>query len=346
MDTKEDKKVTIDEVAKLCGVSKTTISRYLNHKYENISEETRERIRRVITELNYRPNRSAQRLKAGRTMLVGCTIGDISSPFSSLLLKGITSICEEAGYQVLFADSREDPAREQRAIEGFLGNRVDGLIVNTAGGNDEFLAAIQNKGIPVTLADRGLKQSGLLDTAASTDEKSAYDCVAFLLKYGYTHIAFFTEGNGSIMPRILRHRGYGKAVRALCPPGVEPILYEFDRETRDSCRKCIHDFRRAYPNERIAILSVNGVTAQSILLCVKDAGVELGYGYGLCTFDDWTWLQLAPPGVTSVAMETEQIGATAALMLLERISGKKAYDAPGEYVEIATKLIVRGSTQK
>ena len=92
MDAQAEKKITIDQVAKLCGVSKTTISRYLNGKFENISAETRENIRQVIEELDYRPNRSAQRLKASRSMLIGCTIGDVSSPFSGLLLKGITRV--------------------------------------------------------------------------------------------------------------------------------------------------------------------------------------------------------------------------------------------------------------
>ena len=69
-------KVTIDQVAAICGVSKTTISRYLNHKYENISAETRQRIEQVIAELDYRPNRTAQRLKASRSMLIGCCIGE------------------------------------------------------------------------------------------------------------------------------------------------------------------------------------------------------------------------------------------------------------------------------
>ena len=109
------KKVTIDQVAKLCGVSKTTVSRFLNHKYENISEETRRRIERVIEELDYRPNRSAQRLKASRSMLIGCCIGDLSGPFSGLLLRGITRVCEAAGYPVLFADSSEDARKERKA---------------------------------------------------------------------------------------------------------------------------------------------------------------------------------------------------------------------------------------
>ena len=195
-------KVTIDQVAAICGVSKTTISRYLNHKYENISAETRGRIEQVIAELDYRPNRTAQRLKASRSMLIGCCIGDIASPFAGLLLKGISETCESAGYQVLFADSKENALREQRAIEGFLENRVDGLIVNTTGGNDEFLIRVQNeRGVPVVLADRSLQHEGKLDTVISEYRHSTIDCVELMLRYGYRKIAFFTERVQSVMPR-------------------------------------------------------------------------------------------------------------------------------------------------
>lgn len=182
-------KVTINQVAEICGVSKTTISRYLNHKYENISAETRQRIEQVITELNYRPDRSAQRLKASRSMLIGCCIGDIASPFAGLLLKGVTETCESAGYQVLFADCKENPMREQRAIEGFLENRVDGLIVNSAGDNDEFLIGIQReRGVPVVLADRSLQLRGKLDTVINEYHRSTTECVERMLNCGYRNI--------------------------------------------------------------------------------------------------------------------------------------------------------------
>ena len=168
MDTQSEKKVTINQVANYCGVSKTTISRFLNGKYENMSAETKEKISAAVKALNYHPDRSAQRLKSSRTMLIGCVIGDVSSPFSALLLKGITSVCEESGYQVLFADSRESARREKRAIRGFLDNRVDGLIVNTCGSNDEYLLELQGRGIPLVLADRPLMEPGLIDTVGKT----------------------------------------------------------------------------------------------------------------------------------------------------------------------------------
>ena len=322
-------KVTIDQVAAICGVSKTTISRYLNHKYENISAETRQRIEQVIAELDYRPNRTAQRLKASRSMLIGCCIGDIGSPFAGLLLKGITETCESAGYQVLFADSKENALREQRAIEGFLENRVDGLIVNTTGGNDEFLIRVQN-------------ERGKLDTVISEYRRSTIDCVELMLRYGYRKIAFFTERIQSVMPRIQRRESFFSAFSGRRDE-AEPFLYEFSRETEGDCLRCVRDFRERFSGERIAALAVNGVTAMDVLRAMQQAGITPGYDFGFCTFDDWSWFSLISPGITAVRMETKQLGSRAAELLLERLRGEREENAPAVSVELPTTLIERGS---
>ncbi len=335
-------KVTIDQVAALCGVSKTTISRYLNHKYENISAETRQRIEQVIAELDYRPNRTAQRLKASRSMLIGCCIGDIASPFAGLLLKGITRTCESAGYQVLFADSREDPAREQRAIEGFLENRVDGLIVNTTGGNDEFLVSVQReRGVPLVLADRSLKQGGRLDTVISEYRQSTADCVRMLQYCGYREIAFFTEEIRSVMPRIQRRDAFLEAFPAADRSRAR--IYEFSVEREDDCLRCVRDLIGSFPGERVAVLCVNGVTAMHVLRALREEGIVPGTDFGFCTFDDWSWFSLIPPGISAIRMETEQLGARAAELLLEKLRGERETDAPAVNVELPTTFLSRGS---
>ena len=84
-------KITIDSVAERAGVSKTTISRYLNGRYDMLSEDTRAKIEAAIKELHYRPNRIAQSLKGGQSRLIGCIASDIGSPFTSILVKGINS---------------------------------------------------------------------------------------------------------------------------------------------------------------------------------------------------------------------------------------------------------------
>ena len=250
-------------------------------------------------------------------MLIGCCIGDIASPFAGLLLKGITETCESAGYQVLFADSKENSLREQRAIEGFLENRVDGLIVNTTGGNDEFLIRVQNeRGVPVVLADRSLQREGELDTVISEYRHSTMDCVELMLRYA------------------------GKR------DGAEPFLYEFSRENEGDCLRCVQDFRARFPGERIAVLAVNGVTAMDVLCAMQQAGITPGYDFGFCTFDDWSWFSLISPGITAVRQETKQLGARAAELLLERLRGEREDNAPAVNVELPTTFMERGSLMR
>lgn len=341
-----EKKATITDVAAKSGVSKTTVSRFLNGKYENISRQTMERIQSVIDELDYRPNRTAQRLKASRSMLVGCVIGDVSSPFAAMLLKGIMGACEAAGYQVLFADCNDDPERERMAIESLAANKVDGLILNTAGGNEELFLTLKAEGLPVVLADRGLINEGLIDAVTVPNYDIAYECVRMLKDCGYTRIAFFTEGNRQITPRIRRCAGYCEAVKKLFPAGTEPEIYEFDKDDAESCQSKILEFREKYPGERIAGLSVNGVTTQRLMLALRALDMKFDSNFGLCGFDDWNWLQLDPSGVTSVSLPTRQLGEEAAKLLIERMSGERPADSPAVHIELPARIIMRGSTVK
>ena len=336
--------MTIDQVAQICGVSKTTISRFLNGKYENMSAETRERIRAAVAELNYRPNRSAQRLKSSRSMLIGCVVADVSSPFSAILLKGIATVCEEAGYQVLFADSAGSPRRETRVIEGFLENRVDGLIVNTCGGNDDYLISLSRRGIPTVLADRVLMDSSGMDTVASPNQQAACEATRFLLDRGYSRVAFFSETVGTVSPRILRQRGYVEAIGRYAPAGTESETFEFGTDDVSGCVDCLKSFMEKYPGRRLAVLSSNGTTAQSLLLAANELGLEFGYDLGMCTFDDWSLLRIARPGITAVAQRTGEVGAQAARLLMERLNGSRPEDSPPVTVMISTTLMVRDST--
>ncbi len=343
MDNLASKKVTINQVAEYCGVSKTTISRYLNGKYENMSEETKARIATAIEELNYHPDRSAQRLKASKTMLIGCVVGDVSSPFSALLLRGIFSVCEEAGYQVLLADSQEDPLRERQALQGFVENRVDGLIINSCGGNDEYILSLRERGIPMVLADRPLSVPGLVDTVSSSNVETAEECVRVLFRQGYTAVAFFSQAIRHITPRILRCEGYKRGMEKYAPAGTAPEIYEFDMR-QDDCEGCIRAFLEKHPNERAAIIASNGTSAQKLLSAFNSLGLKAGYELGLCTFDDWDWLEIASPSISAVAQGSAEIGAKSARLLLDTISGRRSMDDPPADIYVASHLTVKEST--
>lgn len=337
--------MTIADVAEYCGVSKATVSRYLNGKSEGFSEDTRERIRQAIEFLDYKPDKTAQRMKSARTKLIGCVLADISSPFTGILLKGIMTVCEREGYQVLFTECGEDKGREIKAIEGFLLNKVDGVIVNTCGDNEDFLSSVKGRGVPIVLADRGFLGEHRLDTISHANRESAIECVAFLKGCGYDRVAFFTQGNKNVSPRILRYEGYKEGM-ARFYPGVAPEIYVFDSDDEDSCLRQIELFRSSFPGERIAILSANGVTTRCLLLAFGRTGYSWGKDYGLCSYDDWDWLRLSSPGITSVWQPSEEIGERSAQLLIEYIEGKRSLTDTPLDIKLKGKLNVRGSTIK
>ena len=203
-------RVTIDDVAEQAGLSKTTISRYLNKRFDCMSEKSKNKIAAVIEELHYRPNNMARGLKSSKSRLIGLIVADISSPFSSIVAKGISDCCKRYGYDVLIAHTDNDAEKEQKYIMSMLDQRVDGLIVNSTCQITEFLKDIATRYVPIVLADRPTFPL-CFDTVKSTDYAAVMEMVHYLCTKGYQSVAFFSEPIGNNGTRLLRHQAYEMA---------------------------------------------------------------------------------------------------------------------------------------
>ncbi len=339
--TGRDGQVTIDQVAKRAGVSKTTVSRYLNQRFDMLGVDTQDRIRAVIEELNYRPSRIAQGLRAKNSRMIGCLVSDISNPFSATIAQGINSVCVEKGYQILLVDSGNDPKREREGIEQLLESRVDGLLVNTTGDNEDYLCKLVAEGTKIVLADRQLMDPNIIDCITSESEQSTYDCIAMLHKMGYQRVAFFTPGNEGVRPRIKRFNGFCRAMADKFGLNGEDYCYTFRLHSQRECRQKIKEFQAKYPGERLAIFGVNGVSMIELLKAFQALDITLGHDFGGCCFDDWGWASLIPPGITTISQDCWALGAQCAQLMIDRIDG-----TGGEIAlrELPTTLMVRGST--
>ncbi|MCC9753196.1 LacI family DNA-binding transcriptional regulator, partial [Streptococcus agalactiae] len=107
------KKMTINDIAQLSKTSKTTVSFFLNQKFEKMSDETRQRIQEVIDETGYRPSTIARSLNSKKTKLLGVLIGDITNTFSNQIVKGIEHITKQKGYQIIVGNSNYDAKSEE-----------------------------------------------------------------------------------------------------------------------------------------------------------------------------------------------------------------------------------------
>jgi len=337
MDKTKAKKITIVDVAAKAGVSKTTISRYLNGKFEYMSEKSRERIGEVIKELGYRPNNLARSLKSQQSRLLGVIVSDITSPFSPILLKGISDCCERYRYRMLIANSDDDPAKEREYILSMLDQQVDGIILNTAGKNSDFLLEMSQESVPIVLADRPLEVK-LFDTVRTADRAIIYDVLQYLKETGYDSVGFVVESLAN-NTRIRRCNAFREAYEAIFQETSSVYLLAGNLEDSD---QVLRRFMLEHEGHKRAILAANGVVTLRMVQAMQRLGIHFPEDVGICGFDDWEWMSLINGGLTAVQQPTYDVGKECVTLMMQRLH--RNHNALPKTLELPCKLVVRGST--
>ena len=147
--------MNINEIAALAGVSRATVSRYLNNGY--VSAEKREQIRKVIEETGYQPSAQAQMLRTKKTGFIGVIIPKINSDSISRMVQGISSVLGNKGYQLLLADTHNDVKEEIRYLKQLRQNHVDGIIMIGTYFTKEHYKAMKDITVPMVVLAQCVK---------------------------------------------------------------------------------------------------------------------------------------------------------------------------------------------
>ena len=145
---------TLKDVAKLAGVSTSTVSRTLSNRVF-VEEETKKKVLKAVEELNYRPNIAAKGLKSGKTFMMGFMVPDINSVFYPMIMKSIERYAAEVGYSLILMNKEENIKKEKQALQSFMGRGVDGILCMSVEDDISHLEEFQkNQKIPVVLVNR------------------------------------------------------------------------------------------------------------------------------------------------------------------------------------------------
>src|SRR5690606_32088916 len=175
---------TIADVARHAGVSKATVSRFLNHRETLLSPEIALRVEVAIDELRYTPSPMAQALKRGRSRLIGLVVADITNPYSVAVLRGAEQACREAGYLLMLFNLGNEIERESAGIHALSSYRVEGFILNTMGHDAGALLETARQGKPIVLVDR--QHHGLdVDFVSLDNHQAIFLGAQHLLDEGY-----------------------------------------------------------------------------------------------------------------------------------------------------------------
>jgi len=205
--------VTINDIARAAGVSRTTVSRVLNDS-GYVKEETREKILKAIRELNYTPSAIARSLSTNKTNTIGVIIPEINNPFFGEIIKGISQVADEHNLNIILFNTDDSRKKELRALKVLKEQRIQGIIITPTFPEDkfnsEYLSTLENLGIPVVLMDGHVEYFNF--SGVFIDHiKGAFDGTAALIKAGHKKIAIIT-GDMNSRPAKDRLVGYKKAL--------------------------------------------------------------------------------------------------------------------------------------
>ncbi|NRY60414.1 LacI family DNA-binding transcriptional regulator [Clostridium beijerinckii] len=340
--TDKQKNVTIADVAAYVGVSKTTISRYLNKNFEFMSQETQEKIDEAIKVLKYRPNRIAQTLKAKNSNIIGVTIADIGNPFSSLLIKGINDVCRANNYQLLVTNADNLAERERENIESLLDSQVDGLLVNTTGNNYKYLEEFKDSDNfkPIVLLDRFINPL-IYDSVTMNNAEVTRNMLDELLKNDYDHYVYFSEDINGISSRLERKKAMEEFLsRNVNTSGETNIIKKNDIK---EIKERIENILNKNKDKNICFFANNDEILKVLIECLYDLNVRIGVDIGIFGFAEEKWARLIGPGITSIDENPYEMGERAAKLLFERIDGSRKDDFVLE--EIPVKIHLNYSTR-
>jgi LacI family kdg operon repressor len=331
------KHLTIAQVAKIAGVSKATLSRFLNGNFSHMSETTRKHIEETVKQLHYRPNRQAQTLKSRKSRLIGVMVDDISNIYSSLLLKGVGSICRSQNYQVLIMEAAGSLDLERDGLYRLIDQRIDGIIMQPISRQSESYRFLIEQQIPLVMVDRQTEPLTWPTVTADNFEVTG-KLARYMIHLGYSRIIVVSQPVHAISSREQRYQAF-KAVSNVFQTEVELVEIK-----HDSIAPLIErlKFLKATNKKKTALFAANSQVLTLILNYLLAAGVRIPEDIGVSGYDDANWAALAGPGITGIEQDPQKIGEVAANILLQAIAGQPLQIK--NYI-IPTKWTIRHSLQ-
>ena len=323
------------DVARKAGVSTATVSHVIN-KTRYVKAETREKVLKVMKDLNYYLNSAARSLRSRKSNVVGLMVPDISNFFFTSIAKSVENTLKKYGYNLFFSNSNENIKNEIEQIKIFNTQLIDGLIMAPAPGNHKYLNDLLNGDYPVIFIDR--KPKGYAgDCVLGDNIKGAYDAVNMLIKKGHKRIGIIAGllDLTSIEERLI---GYKKALNDNQLKVDNQLIKAGDNHFEGGYEST----KELLENTNITALFVtNNIMTVGAIKYLKEKQIAIPRDIAIIGFDDYKWASITEPSLSMISQPAYDIGEKASILLIERIHKAES----GDYKEyrLPTKLINRNS---
>jgi LacI family transcriptional regulator, sucrose operon repressor len=316
------KRVKLDDVAKVAGVTRTTVSRVINNR-GYISERTRKKVKEAMEELHYYPNDLARSLYKKKTRFIGLIVPTISNPFFGELTFHVENILADLGYKVILCNSLNNPEKEESYSEMLIRHQVDGIIVCS---HNRGVSTYQRQNIPVVAIDRYL--SPTVPVISSDNYKGGKMAVEHLIGKGCKNIVHINGPSQLETPTQLRRKAYEDII-------TNPITYEI-QDVFDG-QQAIELIRKIFSE----VPQVDGIFASddmigvSCLNVAREKGIKVPEELKVVGYDGTKTLMNIQPNLTTIRQPIESLAQSTVSTLL------KLVDDPEASVELETILPVK-----
>ncbi|MCL4301309.1 MAG: LacI family transcriptional regulator [Anaerolineae bacterium] len=331
-------KLTLEQIAKLSGVSRSTVSRVVNN-HVSVRPEVRQRILQVIEETGYHPDPAARSLASQRSGIIGLVIPRsvqflFTDPYYPRLMQGIAQACNTNHYILslfLFYTEEEEQRLSPRVTRKQL---VDGVIVSALPVNDPLTVQLLENDVPFVMIGRPTTSSGISFVDADNTE-GAYRAVSHLARLGRRRIATIT-GPLDTPVGLDRRQGYLNALNERGYPLDEALIVEGDfTETGGYLA-----MQRLLPHRPDAVFVASDTMALGALRALRGAGLVVPQDIALVGFDDLPGAAVADPPLTTVRQPIQQLGGQAVTSLIDLL---RHGPQPPRQTVLKTQLVIRSS---
>jgi DNA-binding LacI/PurR family transcriptional regulator len=328
---------SIKEVARHAGVSLGTVSNVLNHP-DLVAATTRQRVLDAIAELGYVRNDSARQLRAGRSRHIAIVVLDVANPFFTDVVRGAEAALDESGVVVMVCNSAEDAGRERRHLDLLEEQRIRGVLITPVDDSQgSRLEKLISRGTPVVLVDRGSGRHNRCSVAVD-DVLGGHLAGQHLLDAGHRRIAFV--GGPVSIPQVAdRYAGIVAAVDNAADLTVIPTPTLTVAAGRAAGAELADLPATTRPT---AVFCANDLLALGLLQEMTQRGIRVPGDLAIVGYDDIEFAAAAAVPLSSVRQPREQLGRTAAQLLLEEIEADGSHEH--RHVVFQPDLVVRASS--
>lgn len=324
---------TIKDVAKMAGVSVSTVSKFINGG--NVRPECRESIAKAIAVLDFRVNPFARNLKTQRSRSVGILLPDMTAPFFGSVITALDKSLRERGYHSLISCYSSDHGLERDNLRFLISAGIDGLIyIPEDLSAEEFYELTNHQNVPVVQVDRVIP--GIVGDAVLVDNaESTYRAVAELIKRGHRRIAM-VSGPKSVFTAKERQTGY---LRALTDYNIlyDDALVISDENTFATGYRSAKQLLQM-PDRPTAILTTNYDITLGLITAARELGGSYMKDVSIVGYDCVEVCTMMDPPLPVIQQPEQQIGQIAAGYILERMSG---FDGPARTNRLKCRLVMK-----